>query len=162
MKRLTILVALLLLLPTMGRAAADIYPDAGQAKTDIAQAIRQAAAGHKRVLVDFGGNWCGDCKVLDIYFHDARNMPLLEKNFVLVHVNIGRMDANLDIAEKYGVPIKKGVPALAVLDSAGRVLYSQKQGEFEAMRTMQSSSVTEFLTEWRPKQAGCSKVMIDC
>ena len=164
MKRIPIFIALLLwLAPAMSHAgAADIYPAPEQAKTDIASAIRQAAAGHKRVLVDFGGNWCGDCKVLDIYFHDLRNLPLLEKSFVLVHVNIGHSDANLDIAKKYGVPISKGVPALAVLDAQGKVLYSQKQGEFEAMRTMQSSSVTAFLTEWRPKQAGCSKVMIDC
>ena len=44
------------------------------------------------------------------------------------------MDANLDLAGKYGVPLKKGVPALAVLSEHGALLYSQKNGEFEAMR----------------------------
>jgi len=34
---------------------------------------------------------------------------------VLVHVNIGHLDANLDLAEKYEVPLRRGVPALAVL-----------------------------------------------
>ena len=163
MKRLSTFVLLLVLLaPSMGRAAADIYPDPAQAKADIARAIRTAAAGHKRVLLDFGGNWCGDCQVLDIYFHDAHNRAILEKNFVLVHVSVGHMDTNLKLAEKYGVPVKKGVPALAVLDSAGRVLYSQKQGEFEAMRTMQSSSVTEFLVAWRPQRKGCSVMVVNC
>ena len=114
------------------------------------------------MLLDFGGNWCGDCQVLDIYFRDPRNLPILQKNFVLVHVNVGHIDANLDIAEKYGIPIKKGVPALAVLDSQGKLLYSQKQGEFEAMRTMQSSSVTEFLAQWRPATPGCSTVVVTC
>jgi glycosyltransferase A (GT-A) superfamily protein (DUF2064 family) len=64
--------------------------------------------------------------------------------------NIGRMDQNLDLAERYEIPLKKGVPALAVLDSDGRLLYSQRTGEFEAMRRMQSSAVTEFLTQWKP------------
>jgi thioredoxin 1 len=41
------------------------------------------------------------------------------------------------------------VPALAVLDSHGRLLYSQKAGEFEAMRGMQSGAVTEFLNTWK-------------
>ena len=52
----------------------------------------------KRVLLDFGGNWCGDCQVLEIYFHDPANRSLLEANYVLVPVNIGRYDENLDIA----------------------------------------------------------------
>ena len=100
--------------------------------------------------------------MLDIYFHDPRNKPILEAGFVVVHVNIGRMDANLDVAEKYGVPIGKGVPALAVLSERGTLLYSQKNGEFEAMRRMDSSSVTEFLKKWRPGGAGCSMMAVSC
>ena len=143
-------------------AGRDIYPPPEQAKADIARALRAAAATHKRVLLDFGGNWCGDCQVLDLYFHNPRNKPLLDANFVLVDVNIGHMDANLDIAKKYGVPLEKGVPALAVLSETGKLLYSQKGGEFEAMRTMQSSAVTSFLVQWRPAQHGCSVIVVDC
>ena len=140
----------------------DIYPDPAQAKADVAAALKAAATSHKRVIIDFGGNWCGDCQVLDIYFHNQQNRPILESNYVLVHVNIGNMDANLDIAEKYGVPISKGVPALAVLNASGKVLYSQKSGEFEAMRRMQASSVTSFLTQWKPTRPGCSVTMVTC
>ena len=74
----------------------------------------------------------------------------MEASFVLVHVNVGRLDQNLDLAQRYEVPLKKGVPALAVLDADGKLLYSQKEGEFEAMRKMQASAVTEFLTRWKP------------
>jgi thioredoxin 1 len=140
----------------------DIYPDSSQAKADIAAALKTAAATHKRILLDFGGNWCGDCQVLDLYFHDPGNRPILEANFILVHVNIGHMDANLDIAARYQVPVDKGVPALAVLSEKGKLLYSQKSGEFEAMRRMQSSSVTQFLVQWKPVQPGCSTVMVSC
>jgi hypothetical protein len=100
--------------------------------------------------------------VLDLYFHDATNRPILEANFVLVHVNIGHMDANVEIAEKYGIPLRKGVPALAVLDEKGALLYSQKSGEFEDMRNMQSSEVTKFLLHWKPVKPGCSAVMVNC
>ena len=127
-----------------------IYPDPLQAKADLAAALKTASASHKRILLDFGGDWCGDCQVLDLYFHDAANRPILEANFVLVHVNIGHMDANQEIAEKYGVPLHKGVPALAVLDEKGALLYSQKTGEFEDMRNMESGAVTKFLLQWKP------------
>ena len=100
--------------------------------------------------------------MLDIYFHDPANLPLLDANFVLVHINIGHMDENQDIAEKYDVPLRKGVPALAVLSDKGTLLYSQKAGEFEAMRRMESSAVTNFLVQWKPVRQGCSTVMVNC
>ena len=129
-------------------ALPDIYPAPDQARADLAAALHTATATHRRVIVDFGGNWCPDCYVLDAYFHDAVNQPILAAHYVVVHVNIGLYDKNLDIAERYRVPWKKGVPALAVLESDGRLLYSQKSGEFEAMRRMQTSDVTQFLKQW--------------
>jgi thiol:disulfide interchange protein len=143
-------------------ASREIYPDPSQAKADVAAALKTAAATHKRVIIDFGGNWCGDCQVLDIYFHNPENRPILESNYVLVHVNIGHMDENVDIAEHFGVPLKKGVPALAVLSDRGKVLYSQKSGEFEKMRSMQANSVTSFLVQWKPTKPGCSVTMVTC
>jgi thioredoxin 1 len=124
-----------------------LYPEIGSAQADIDAALVEARRTHKRVLLDFGGDWCGDCQVLDIYFHQAPNAELLEKNFVKVNINIGRMDANKDIAKKYGVPVH-GVPALAVIDANGKVIVAQDK-EFSDMRNMQPSSVTEFLTKWK-------------
>jgi len=126
-----------------------IYSETADPKADIAAALVQAKREHKRVIVDFGGDWCGDCQVLDIYFHQAPNDDLLAKHFVLVHVWVGHIDTNLDIPEKYGVAIHKGVPALAVLAPDGSVVFAQKLGEFEKMRHMESSSVTEFLNQWK-------------
>jgi thiol:disulfide interchange protein len=140
----------------------ELYPDPSQAKAEIAAALKTAAKTHKRVLLDFGGNWCGDCQVLDIYFHDEKNRRLLESGFVMVHVNIGHMDANQDIAQTYQIPLERGVPALAVLSDKGVLLYSQKSGEFESMRRMESSAVTSFLVKWKPDNAGCSAVMLNC
>ncbi len=129
-------------------AIPDIYPEPGQATADLAAALRSAAATHRRVIVDFGGNWCPDCHVLDAYFHDAVNQPILDAHFVIIRVNVGMFDQNIDIADRYKVPIKKGVPALAVLDARGKVLYSQESGEFKSMRHMQSTDVTQFLQLW--------------
>jgi thiol:disulfide interchange protein len=126
-----------------------IYSETADPKADIAAALKQAKREHKRVILDFGGDWCGDCQVLDIYFHQEPNASLLEKNFVLVHVFIGQLDKNVELAASYGVPLKKGVPALAVIDAQGKVLYSQKTGEFENMRHMDPQSVSSFLNQWK-------------
>jgi thiol:disulfide interchange protein len=126
-----------------------LYSAEADPKTDIASALQQASLEHKRVILSFGGDWCGDCQVLDIYLHQSPNAALLDKNFLLVHVDIGRFDKNLDITEKYNVPLKKGVPALAVLDADGKLLYSQQAAEFGDMRYMYPTSVTDFLNRWK-------------
>ena len=147
---LALLAALLTLAITPARSTEpDIYPAVNQAKADLSSALAAAAAAHKRVIVDFGGNWCTDCHVLDRYFHDSANKPLLEANYILVHVNIGRMNENVDLAERYQIPLRKGVPALAVLGEHGELLYSQRTGEFQAMRGMESAAVTDFLIHWK-------------
>jgi thioredoxin 1 len=126
-----------------------IYPSIAAAPADIRAALDEARRTHKRVILDFGGDWCPDCQVLNIYFHQSPNAGLVEKNFVLVDVNIGREDANLDIASKYGVPMPHGVPALVVVDGNGKVLYSQNK-EFSDMRHLDSSALTEYLNKWKP------------
>ena len=126
-----------------------IYSETANPAADIAAGLAQAKREHKRVILDFGGDWCGDCQVLDLYFHQPPNADLLQNNFVLVHVWIGHMDTNIDVAARYGVPIARGVPALAVLAADGKVLYAQATGQFAPMRHMQPTSVTEFLEKWK-------------
>jgi hypothetical protein len=41
------------------------------------------------------------------------------------------------------------VPALAVLDSSGQLLYSQRNAEFESMTKVDPAAVTAFLVEWK-------------
>jgi thiol:disulfide interchange protein len=126
-----------------------LYSAEADPKAEIAAALKQASLEHKRIILDFGGDWCGDCQVLDIYFHQTPNLELVDKNFLLVHVDIGHFDKNLDITEKYNVPLKKGVPALAVIDADGKLLYSQQAAEFGDIRYMYPASVTDFLNRWK-------------
>ena len=128
---------------------AHLYDDDADPNKLIAAGLKQAKAQGKRVILDFGGDWCGDCQVLDIYMHREPNWSLLNNNFVVVHISVGHIDKNLEIGDRYGVALQKGVPALAVLDSNGKALYAQAGGEFEDMRYMQESSVTEFLNKWK-------------
>src|SRR6266852_3031537 len=68
----------------------DIYPANVNAKAEIAEALANAAKTHRRVILVFGGNWCYDCHVLDAAFHSPEIAPTLDKNFVVVHVNMGK------------------------------------------------------------------------
>ncbi len=127
-----------------------IYSETADPQADISAALARARKEHKRVLIDFGGDWCGDCQVLDIYMTQHPNDELIRKYFVVAHVFINHeMDNHLDVAKKYGVPINRGVPSMAVLSSTGKTLHSQQTGEFADMRHMSAQSVTDFLNKWK-------------
>ena len=139
-------------------AAESMYPAVERAKADVESAMKEAKKTGKRVIVDFGGNWCTDCKILDINLKKPENAALLEKHYVMVHVNVGDkgISDNFDVAERFGIPLKKGVPALAVLDGDGRLVYAQKNGEFESMRSMDPRSVNDFLSRYAPGSGAAS------
>ena len=128
----------------------NLYNPQADAKREIKEALEQAARGHKNVILVFGGNWCYDCHVLDLAFHHPEIEPRLKTHYILVHVDIGEYNKNLDLAERYQVPLKKGVPALAVLAADGKLLYSQQAGEFESARSLAPEDVTAFLKRWQP------------
>jgi len=128
----------------------DLYPAGVDAQKEIAEVLATAAKSHKRVLLIFGGNWCYDCHVLDEAFHTPEIAPTLNRNFVVAHIDVGEYNKNLDIAKKYEVPLERGVPAAAVLDNDGKLLFSQKNQEFEKARSLGPDDILAFLNKWKP------------
>ena len=129
----------------------NIYPAEADARAEIKEAEETAAEEHKRVLLVFGANWCYDCHVLDLAFHRP-DFASVMAGYQVVHVDIGPDGKkNADLAKQFQVPLNKGVPALAVADSEGKVLVSQKNGEFENARAMTPQALLDFLNKWKPE-----------
>ena len=128
----------------------DIYSPGSDAHAEIKKALASASKQHKRVILVFGANWCYDCHVLDTAFHRSDLAAVLAHNYEVVHVDVGRGDKNQDLMEQYQVPMKKGIPGLAILDSDGKLLVSQKNGEFENARALGPEDLLTFLNKWTP------------
>ncbi len=126
-----------------------IYAPGLDAHQEIREAIARAAKEHKNVLVVFGANWCYDCHVLDLAFHRPDLAPILQRNYEVVHVDIGEFNKNVDLMQQYGVPLQK-VPSLAVLNDKGKLLYSQQGGEFSKARALAPEDILAFLKKWKP------------
>jgi hypothetical protein len=140
-------------LPEPTKFNTDLYAPPAAATAEITEALSRAKAEHKRVILMFGGNWCIDCHVLDAALHSKGNAAILNANYILVHVNIGDgSDENLDIAAKYKTPVD-AVPALAVLDSNGTVIYSQQHNEFSSSTRIGPEDVLAFLNKWKPTRS---------
>jgi protein disulfide-isomerase len=82
--------------------------------------------------------------------HKPELASIIEKNFAVVEVDVGRYDKNLDLANQYHVPIKHGIPALAVLNPSGNLLYAMDQGQFADARHMSYESIKAFFVKWEP------------
>jgi thiol:disulfide interchange protein len=124
----------------------NLYSETADASADIATAMVQGRREHKRILLDFGANWCGDCQVLDYYYQQSPNAELLAKYFIVVHIDTGHVDHNVDVAKKYHVPIAHGIPSLAVIDAHGNLLYAEHEKEFEHTS---KEAITALLTRWK-------------
>ena len=127
----------------------DLYPANVDARAEIKEAEEKAASEHKRVLLVFGANWCYDCHVLDAAFHRP-DFASAMAGYEVVHVDIGDDGKkNNDVAKEFDTPLDKGVPVLAVLDGDGKVVVSQKNGEFEDARSLTPEALLEFLNKWK-------------
>ncbi len=113
-------------------------------KRQIRDALAQSAATGTPVVVVFGANWCGDCKALDIAMRTGKSAPLFARDFKVVKVDVGKFDRNVDVAEAYAVPLKKGIPAVVVLSPASEVLYATRGGELADARNMGEDGIYRF------------------
>jgi thioredoxin 1 len=127
-----------------------IYPTQADAHQEIRDAEHRAAKAHKRVLVVFGADWCYDCHVLDKAFRRKDIAAVLSPSYEVVHVDVGRGEKNQDLMNEFGVPMKRGIPAIAILDSNGKVLYSQRNGEWERARALGPEDLISLLKTWKP------------
>ena len=123
------------------------YNETSDAKLDIKEALSQVSAAQTPVIVVFGANWCGDCKMLDAAMKTGASAPLISRDFKVVKVNVGHFDKNVELAKSYGVPLSKGIPAMAILSPKGEVLYATKEGELSNARKMGDKGVYDFLKQ---------------
>ena len=128
------------------------YDEKADAHQQIAAAIAEASKTHKNVILVFGANWCGDCRALNEQMHKDELAVLIAKNYEVVKIDVGQFNRNRDIGEKYHVPLKHGIPALAVLDPGGDLLYAMDQGQFSNARSMSYESIRDFFIRWEPKR----------
>ena len=136
--------------PAPAAAAAQHLPynAAADAKADVARALAEAKAAHVPVLLIFGANWCEDCRALDKALKEGKNAELMQKEFKVVKIDVGNFDHNLDVANAYGNPLKKGIPAAVLVSSSdNQVLYATKGGELANARRMSESGIHDFFKQ---------------
>ena len=125
-------------------ADAPVYDESADAQVQVSQALLKAKADNKQLMIVFGANWCGDCKMLDGEFKKPAMKALLDANYVVVKVDVNRFNKNLDVVKPYGDVIKKGIPSIVIATPANQLVYATNGGELADARKMGESGVAEF------------------
>jgi protein disulfide-isomerase len=138
------LIVLLALFTTSADAAEGPCDEAADAKLEVQRALSAATAAGTSVLIVFGANWCADCKILDMTMQQDPTAALVARKFRVVKVDVGRFERNVDLASAYGVPLKSGIPAIAIVSPRNEVLYATRAGELADARRMGDAGIHEF------------------
>jgi thiol:disulfide interchange protein len=155
----TVLLAAILGLPVSGAdtpatsSRPAIYDENAEGAKQIAAALTVAKKENKRVLLQFGANWCGWChKLHKLCQTDAEIAAKLKEAYVVVLIDVNK-GHNGDINKQYGNPTRFGLPVIVILDAEGKVLTTQDTGKLEAGDHHDPKKVLAFLDAWAGKKS---------
>jgi thiol:disulfide interchange protein len=129
------------------------YDEDADAHAQVAAALAAAKLNGKRVLIDFGGNWCLDCKVLAGLMEIEQVKHFMREHYEVVSVDVGRYKKNMDIAADHGITIK-GAPTVLVLNADGSLVNATNSQDLTDARHMNPQGIADYLAQWAPAKPG--------
>jgi thiol-disulfide isomerase/thioredoxin len=126
------------------------YDETANADAQVAKARARAKASGKLLMIDLGGNWCGDCRVLAGTVELPAMKAFMDKHYEVVTVDVGRFNHNLQVPARYGFTERlKGVPTLLVVDpKTDRLLNRDDVFALSSAGSMSPQALADWLAKW--------------
>lgn len=128
------------------------YDEGADASAQVAAAAARAKARHKLLLIDLGGNWCPDCRILAGTMELPEVRTFVRAHYEVVTVDVGRFDRNMQIPAHYGIARRlNGVPSVLVVDPVrDRLLNAGHVSALSDARHMTPQALADWLARWTP------------
>ncbi|MGD0864739.1 MAG: thioredoxin family protein [Rhizomicrobium sp.] len=125
------------------------FDESSDADAAVDAAFARARAEHKLVLINLGANWCADCRILAGVMALRDLKPFVEQHYVVVDVDVGRINRNLQIPARFGIKERpEAVPCILVVDPDGTLVDRDHIEALEDMRSMTPQAVADWLAQW--------------
>lgn len=132
-------------LTMLGQATAQTtYDPRREPQADYRAALREAQRRNVNVILDLGGDWCGDCRRLDAFI--AANPDVartLKDNYVFLRVYVGDERDNSAFLSRF--PSFNWVPYFFVISPDGRVIKAMDTRNLMVNRQFSKPNVSAFL-----------------
>jgi len=122
------------------------YDEFSDPKAELVSALTNARDTDKKVLVIFGSNWCPDCRTFDQQLQNEPLKSLIHKEFIVIKADIGNWDRNMDFADRFGNPVKEGIPSIAIVDSGRERYYAIRGSELAHTRHQSINRLSDWFT----------------
>ena len=162
MKKLFLLLALALGVAFSGQAQVKVYDESLDAMQQIQEATELAQKSDRYVLCQVGGNWCPWClRFADFAKKDSVIAPLIEQNYVYIHVNYSKGNKNLKAMRFLGNPGRFGYPVFVVLNREGQSIHIQESASLEEGKGYSRQKVEKFLRLWNRKTVEAEATLLE-
>ncbi len=123
------------------------YDTAADAHAQVDAAFAAARRSGRDVLIDFGANWCPDCRMLNGVMQMPAVKAWRDSRFETVLVNVDRFNVNMDVAARYGVTVKQ-IPTVLVLTPQGKLLDPDGTLALGNARAMSPQASVDQIAAW--------------
>ena len=126
------------------------YDEKADADAAVTAAKARARREHKLLMIDLGVNWCGDCRILTATLDLPSLKAFVDRHYVVVLVDVGRFDRNLQIPAHYGITHRlDGVPNLLIVDpNTDRLLDGGQSGALQDARHLSPQALADWIARW--------------
>lgn len=128
------------------------YDESANTDAAVAAAFARAKKSHKRVLIDLGGNWCGDCIILDNVMKLPEVKRFVDAHYETVSVDVGHFNKNLQIPARFGITKRlEGVPSVLIATSEGKLVNAGHTAALADARSMTPQAIVDWIAQWAGK-----------
>lgn len=125
------------------------YDGSVNAHKQVAEALKKGRKRGKPVLIDFGANWCADCRVLAGVLELPEMKSWIAREFELVQVDVGEFDRNLDIPRRFAGKDLGAIPAIFVIDpKTSKLRNPDSTLALSDARVMRPQALADWLATW--------------
>jgi len=129
-----------------------IYDESADGSKQITRALASAQKNHKRVLVQFGANWCEGCHQLhNLLKNDPAISQEVKNSFIWILIDLDQAH-NAEVDEHYGNPSNQGYPALMILEADGKQVLKTDTADLVVGDNINPEKTIAFLRQWAPKR----------
>jgi thiol-disulfide isomerase/thioredoxin len=128
------------------------YDEAANADAAVNAVFARAKRSHKRVLIDLGGNWCGDCIILDNVMQIPEVKRFVNAHYEMVSIDVGRFNRNLQIPARFGITKRlEGVPTVLIATPDGKLVNEGHTAALADARSMTPQAIADWIAQWTGK-----------